>query len=387
MSVHDDVQQPDYRAHAAAGMAALQRWYRGWTGRWRTTGWWNSANALTAVIAYTQRTGDQTHVGVVDCTFRIARRLHPDFLVSFYDDNGWWGLAWVAAYDLTGEDRYLHAARTIFANLLTGWDDVCGGGVWWNTDRSYKNAVTNELFLTLAARLQQRCPGTGEYLHWALREWEWFCARGLIGASGLVNDGLNESCANNAGPTWTYNQGVLLGGLAALHEITGDASYLRQGEAIADAALRSLTTPAADARHGILLEPREHSTARSDRDRPQFKGIFVRNLFDFSVQRSRPAYSEFIRDNARSIWANDRNSRNQFGLHWAGPFDYADASRQSSALDVLNAAVALAARDNCHLWASGVSRRSRSRRHSSRRRRRVLRPSLPGRPGRPWRAA
>ncbi|MGH3303122.1 MAG: glycoside hydrolase family 76 protein [Streptosporangiaceae bacterium] len=345
MSVPDRVPQPDYCAHAAAGIEALQRWYRRWTGCWRTAGWWNSANALTAVISYTQRTGDQSYLGVVERTFRVARRRHPDFLASFYDDNGWWALAWVAAFDLTGEVRYLDAARTIFAHMLTGWDDVCGGGVWWNSERSYKNAITNELFLTLAARLHQRCAGAGEYLDWARREWNWFCARGLIGANGLVNDGLDDSCRNNGGQTWTYNQGVVLGGLAALHEITGDAAYLRQGEAIADAALRSLTTPAPDARYGILLEPGEHRTARSDRDRPQFKGIFVRNLYDFSLQSPRPAYSEFICDNARSILANDRNTSNQFGLHWTGPFDYADASRQSSALDVLNAAVPLAAQE------------------------------------------
>jgi predicted alpha-1,6-mannanase (GH76 family) len=343
MSVHNDVQQPDYRAYAAAGIKALQRWYRQWTGCWRTTGWWNSANALTAVIAYTQRTGDQTYLGVVERTFRAARRRHRDFLVRFYDDNGWWGLAWVSAYDLTGDVRYLHAARTIFANMLTGWDEACGGGLWWNTERSYKNAITNELFLTLSARLHQRCPGTTEYLDWARREWDWFCARGLIGDKGLVNDGLDAACQNNRGQTWTYNQGVVLGGLAALYEITGDTAYLRQGEAIADAALGSLTVSASDAKHGILVEPGEHSAGRSDRDGPQFKGIFVRNLYDFYVQSRRPAYSEFIRDNARSIWANNRNSSNQFGLHWAGPFDYPDASRQSSALDVLNAAVPLAA--------------------------------------------
>jgi predicted alpha-1,6-mannanase (GH76 family) len=338
------MQQPDDRARAAAGMEALQRWYRRWTGCWRTTGWWNSANALTTVIGYTQRTGDQTYLGVVEHTFRAARRRHRHFLVSFYDDNGWWGLAWVAAYDLTGEVRYLDAARTIFANLLTGWDDACGGGLWWNTKRRYKNAITNELFLTLAARLHQRCPGNGDYLEWARREWDWFCARGLIGDSGLVNDGLDDSCENNRGQTWTYNQGVLLGGLAALHQITGDAAYLRVGGALADAALTRLTTPAPHARHGILLEPREHVTPRrQDRDLSQFKGIFVRNLYDFYLQSPRPAYREFICDNARSIWANDRNSRNQFGLHWAGPFDYADASRQSSALDVLTAAVPLAA--------------------------------------------
>jgi predicted alpha-1,6-mannanase (GH76 family) len=340
--VEHHVGRPDDRARAAACIGALQRWYRRRTGSWRTAGWWNSANALTAVIGYTQCTGDETYLGVVERTFRAAGRKHPDFLVGFYDDNSWWGLAWVAAYDLTGEVRYLDAARTIFANLLTGWDDTCGGGVWWSTDRSYKNAITNELFLTLAARLHQRCADGGEYLEWARREWDWFCARGLIGANGLVNDGLDDSCQNNRGQTWTYNQGVILGGLAALHQITGDAAYLRQGEVLADAALAQLTTPGPPARHGILVEPGEHVTARSDRDRPQFKGIFVRYLYDFCRQSPRPSYREFIRDNARSIWANDRNSSNQFGLHWAGPFDRADASRQSAALDALNAAVALA---------------------------------------------
>jgi predicted alpha-1,6-mannanase (GH76 family) len=333
----------DYAAQASAGIEALQRWYRRRTGRWRTTGWWNAANALTAVIGYTQVTGDQRYLAVVGQTFRAAKRRHRDFINSFYDDNGWWGLAWVAAYDLTGDDRYLGAARTIFANLVTGWDDTCGGGVWWNTDRKYKNAISNELFLALAARLHQRC-GTEQdsYLDWARREWDWFQASGLIGASSLVNDGLTAGCENNGGVTWTYNQGVILGGLAALHEITGDAAYLRQGETIADAVLSSLTSPASAVSPGILIEPGEPDTAPRDRDRPQFKGVFARNLHDFYQQSPRPAYREFILANARSVWDNDRNRKNQFGLRWSGPFDRADACRQSAALDVLNAAVPLA---------------------------------------------
>lgn len=337
--VPDGSAEPDYRAYATAGIEALQLWYRPWTGRWRSTGWWNAANALTAVIGFTQRTGDDTYRGVVERTFRRARRRHSDFILSFYDDNGWWGLAWVAAYDLTGEDHYLEAARTIFANLVTGWDDTCGGGVWWNTERKYKNAITNELFLTLAARLHQRCSGDHDYLDWALREWNWFRDRCLIGGEGLVNDGLTAECENNGGITWSYNQGVILGGLAALYEITGEASYLSQGESIADAALRLLTTPSASGTPGILIEPNELATARKDADRPQFKGVFMRNLYDFNLQSRRPAYSEFFRANARSIWANARNEKNQFGLHWAGPFDQADACRQSSALDALNAAI------------------------------------------------
>src|SRR5262249_18307255 len=137
---------------------------------------------------------------------------------------------------------------------------------------------------------------------------------------------------------WTYNQGVILGGLAAMYEITGDGAYLEQGDTIAGAALRELTSPP-----GILTEPHEQTTSRRDRDPPQFKGIFVRYLYDFCLQSHRPAYRAFILGNARSIWANNKNPGNQFGLRWAGPFDRADASRQSSALDALNAAVGLTA--------------------------------------------
>jgi predicted alpha-1,6-mannanase (GH76 family) len=336
--------EPDYHAYATAGMAALHRWYRPWTGRWRTTGWWNAANALTAVINYTQRTGDRRYAGVVGRTFTRARRKNTDFINSYYDDNGWWGLAWVAAYDLTADGRYLDAARTIFAHGRDSWDDTCSGGLWWNTDRKYKNAITNELFFSLAARLHQRAPDDQEdYLAWARRSWQWLSSSGLINASGLVNDGLTPACENNGGITWSYNQGVILGGLAGMYEITGDRGYLEQGEFIADAALRELTSPPAASPPGILAEPGEIGTAPKDADLPQFKGIFVRNLYDFYLQSRRPAYSDFMLTNARSIWDNARNDRHQFGLHWAGPFDRADACRQSSALDALNAAAGLAA--------------------------------------------
>lgn len=338
-------QRPDYRARAAAGIRELQRWYVPRTGLWRlarpaglwqTTGWWNAANALTAVIRYTRHTGDRSHAEVIATTFRAARRQHADFLNWLFDDSAWWALAWVAAYDLTGENRYLAAARTIFAHNAGGWDETCGGGVWWNQERTYKNAITNELFFTLAALLHQRVPGDQDYRDWAMRAWEWFHASGMIGPDGLVNDGLTAACANNGGTTWTYNQGVILGGLAALYEITGDRAYLHQGEITADATLRRLTTPA-----GILAEPCED--AGCDGDQTQFKGIFVRNLHEFCRHGGKPAYRAFIMANADSVWGNARNAADQFGLRWAGPFDRADASRQSSAVEVLIAAADLAA--------------------------------------------
>jgi predicted alpha-1,6-mannanase (GH76 family) len=328
------VERPDYRAAARSGIDVLQRWYSRRTGLWGTTGWWNSANALTAVIGFSECAGDRSYLGVVENTFIRAQWQHAGFINEFFDDCLWWALTWVAAADLTGEQRYLRAAQGIFAHSLSGWDDTCGGGLWWNEDRKYKNAITNELFLTLAAQLSQRAPDNRDYRDWALREWEWLSASGLIGPDGLVNDGLTAACANNGGITWTYNQGVILGGLAALHEVTGDRDLLRQGEAIADAALRTLVNP-----RGILAEPCEPSGCNDDQT--LFKGIFVRYLRQFSKHSGNPAYRAFILANAESVLRSAGNPAGQFGLRWDGPFDKADASRQASAVEVLTAAAAL----------------------------------------------
>ena len=145
-----------------------------------------------------------------------------------------------------------------------------------------------------------------------------------------------SGCANNGGTTWTYNQGVVLGGLAALCELTGDQGYLHAGELIADAALLGLAGQA-----GILAEPCEPSGC--DGDQTQFKGIFVRYLHQFSRLSGKPAYRAFILANADSVLASARDPAGQFGLRWAGPFDRADASRQSSAVDLLTAAADLTA--------------------------------------------
>jgi predicted alpha-1,6-mannanase (GH76 family) len=107
----------------------------------------------------------------------------------------------VAAYDLTADREYLAAAQAIFAHNRGGWDGTCGGGLRWNTDRRYKNAITNELFLTLAAQLAQRVPEDPEYRDWALRTWDWLAASGMIGPDGLVNDGLTAAADLTASPT------------------------------------------------------------------------------------------------------------------------------------------------------------------------------------------
>jgi predicted alpha-1,6-mannanase (GH76 family) len=323
-----------YRVAAQDAVTALQQWYNPERGTWRTTGWWNSANALEALIDYMALTKDRRHLDVISTTFE--KRQSGNFLNEYYDDEGWWGIAWVKAYDLTKDSRYLDMAKRIFDDMKGGWDDTFGGGVWWRKDRRYKNAIPNELFLTLATRLHQRTrhdKGPESYLDWAQKEADWFEASGMINDRNLVNDGLNRQGKNNGRTTWTYNQGVILGGLTEMYRITHKSSYLRRAESIADAAIRTLVDE-----DGILVEPCEGSSDCGG-DAPQFKGIFMRYLGQLYTVSKKASYRDFIRRNADSIWLKDRNDMNQLGLRWAGPFDRADASRQSSALDALNAAL------------------------------------------------
>lgn len=323
-----------YAQKAAAGMQTLQQWYVQSTGIYAApAGWWNSANAITVVANYTVVTGSTQYESVLSHTFSTApiSQNHPNFTNKYYDDSGWWALAWIAAYDATGNATYLSMAKTIFTYMTTGWDSTCSGGLYWTTDKTYKNAIANELFLDVAAKLANRTTGTESagYLTWAQQEWTWFNNSGMINASNLINDGLTSSCTNNNANTWTYNQGVVLGGLVELHKANQDPTLLAKANLIATAAITKLVDS-----NGILIEKTVHGG-----DAPQFKGIFTRNLMALYKAAPNPQYKSFIQTNANSIWTNDQGPNYEFGALWQGPFDSGDASRQTSALDTLIAAI------------------------------------------------
>lgn len=336
------VPSPSQVQRATSGIQTLQGWYDPSTGLYKTTGWWNSGNATTVLVDYARVRGSTQYNSVLANTFTAAQETSLNFLNNYYDDEGWWALAWTDAYDLTRNQQYLSMAETIFADMAGGWDNTCGGGIWWSKDRGYKNAIANELFLSVAAHLANRdTANSATYLNWANKEWQWFAQTGMVNSKSLINDGLGSpdghttasSCGNNGHATWSYNQGVILGGLVELSKTNSDPSLLRAAEKIATAAITLLVDT-----NGIIHDPCEPNCGA---DGVQFKGIFVRNLIALNSSYPQAAYKSFVNSNANTIWTKSQGTNFQFGQVWSGPFDAGNAASQSSALDAIVGAAIL----------------------------------------------
>ncbi len=315
---------------------------------WFHSSWWNSAVALQTIGDYMQRTGDRRYLGQLDNTFEKDKGVFPpgvlsgdpllgNFTSRAIDDSEWWALTWLQAYDLTRNPKYLDMAVTI-ANYVYGyWDtSTCGGGVWWNAERTYKNAVTNALWIRLTAELHNRIHGDHLWLARSSTAWKWFNGSGMINANGLVNDGLTNTCTNNGQTVWSYNQGMLIGAGLELWRATRDPSIMATVRRLADAAIG----PNGLVANGILTESCDALDQTCDDNGKQFKGIFMRYWTDLVDTTHDRRYAAFLDTQVESIWNDDRDAAGRLGTRWSGATSDAhpnvfDWRTQASALSAL----------------------------------------------------
>nr|OQO31420.1 hypothetical protein B0A51_02131 [Rachicladosporium sp. CCFEE 5018] len=254
-----------------------------------------------------------------------------------YDDAQWVVLEWLAAIrfvqqydDLLGSDhgesnvaRFAHRAR-LFYNIVEGEFDtsLCDGGVTWNpTLATYKNAITNELFVSSSIAMYLYFPGDHDtdpyphpdylsltnitlpalpvakphdavYLENAINAYAWFKSHNFTNGQGLIVDGFHLSdnqttCDKRNEMVYTYNQGVILSGLRGLWEATGETSYLNDGYSLiatvinatgwyADTAVEAAQWSGLG-RNGIM-EDYCDAPANCSQDSQIFKGIYFEHL-------------------------------------------------------------------------------------------------------------
>lgn len=332
-----------YKQYMVDSMHTSINWRNDTTGIWETTGWWNSANLLTAVIRYSEVKSSDDLFPLIDDIYTKAKQYQVgidstgvpiycnNFINDYYDDEAWWALAWIEAYKITSQKKYLDMAEIIFNDLVTGWSEECNGGIYWKKNPlHYKNSIANNLFSLTAIRLYKTTKDS-KYLDWFEKNVLWYMQTGMINTDIYqIEDGTNQNCEPNRNQYYTYNQGVAIAVLTEMYLHNNDKQYIDLAEKIAMSTItKQLITD-----DGILREMKPEIDKSNDG--VQFKGIFIRHLaFLYKITKN-PTYKDFIIKNAESIISNNYDSESKsFSYYWYGPFIEPNTAANSCALECI----------------------------------------------------
>ncbi|KAK0391878.1 hypothetical protein NLU13_1376 [Sarocladium strictum] len=248
-----------------------------------------------------------------DALHRPESRLHRAL-----QSKEWHGNKWVPFF--------AHRARMFWNLASRGWDtSLCNGGMVWDRRLSpYKNAITNELWISASISMYQYYPGDNITSPWtiddkyrkkdpahlaaAIEGYRWIMGVNMMNQQGLFVDGYhisrrrgNTQCDLRDEMVYTYNQGVLLTGHRGLWTITGSASYLEDGHNLIQSVIKAtgwsldehgpVDASQVDANggmppwHGIgrygILEERCDASGTCSQDGQAFKGIFFHHMTAF----------------------------------------------------------------------------------------------------------
>jgi len=156
----------------------------------------------------------------------------------FYDDNQWIGLAYMDAYARTRRKVFLEKSVEIYQFMMTGYDTVAGGGLYWKEgDKSTKNTCSNGPGVLLALDLY-RATGERGYLDTALLLYNWV-NKVLQSPSGVYYDNIKTKDGRIARQFYTYNTGTMLQANVILYTLTKKAAYLDEAHRLAAASLKT----------------------------------------------------------------------------------------------------------------------------------------------------
>ncbi|KAJ5888192.1 Six-hairpin glycosidase [Penicillium taxi] len=363
-------------------------YFRLWLGTWPTSIDWTAAVLGTHVVAtlssYTSSAldivdADQLHEPAFVALENTVNEFFSQTMTFYfgenafslrnqaYDDMLWVVLDWlenVKFQDLHTDLHYsrskkssdkewygtqfrhsaAHRSRIFYEIAAAGWDKtLCDGGMIWNPNLiPYKNAITNELYISASIGMYLYFPGdpidapfvqqdhdhkdqyphNPTHLKAAVDAYSWLTKSNMTGIGGLYADGFhisNWSGSSNPGSgrcdvlnkmVYTYNQGVILSGLRGLWLATGSQIYLRDGHELIYKVLRATGWPQISSKkwsglgRGGVLEEICDSHASCSQNGQTFKGIFFHHLAEF-CRPLRPYEERFLAGEKRRPHADD----------------------------------------------------------------------------------
>jgi Glycosyl hydrolase family 76 len=210
---------------------------------------------------------------------------------TWFDDNGWWGLAFMNAYRATATRRWLADAERAFAYIAAvGWDRQTGG-IWWNTSHPYKAGEALASGTLLATLLYQQTH-SALYLNQARKFLAWANTTGFS-----VSDDLYAGSNLNPTPI-DYIEAPLIYAQAVLCKVTASPGDCQRAEQLKATALN---------RFGYLLD-----------FSPQYDAIYLQWMLALYSLDNDPTLYALAADNAHAAQARALNGAGLYLLSWNG---------------------------------------------------------------------
>lgn len=273
--------------------------------------WTGSLDILAAQDAY-ERTGDpdkKTLVNNLLTTWLASDRNAPPWSWDGYnDDIGWFTLALIRGYQMTGNSAFLDQAKYGFDYAYgRGWDtQYNGGGIWEEQPDDAaretpphtpeKEALSTDSLGKVACMIYQST-NDQSYLAKCQQIYTWVRNNIYNSATGQINNGIYENGDLNTAKA-AYSQGTFLDFANLVYLITGDGDVYDDAKRAIDFGRNSLTE------NGIFSNGGGGTWAD---EMARGVGHFVRDnkLWD--------TYYTWMVQNADSILANRRTD---LGITW-----------------------------------------------------------------------
>ena len=210
---------------------------------------------------------------------------------AYFDDSGWWGLAFIDAYRVTGERAYLAAAhRALLFIVAAGWDPK-RGGVWWETQHRHKTAEPLAAAVVIGTWLYE-ARHKAWYLQQVKKLLGWADAHSFNRARGLYQRNATDATV------MSYVQGLMIAAHQELCRIERRPALCLKARSLMTASLKAFG---------------------NDLDwAPQYDVVYLRWLLDYYKRSGDVRAYQLALHNAQRALAHGRDARGNWVNDWSG---------------------------------------------------------------------
>ena len=293
-------------------------YYKADTGGGRTD-FWKQAEEIEMIIDAYERSGSSVYKGMITETINgFINHFGADWTGNtFNDDILWMCIASARGYQKTGNTNFRDRAKANFDAVYSrAYDSALGGGLWWTTGKTSKNACVNGPGAIVAYLLYQ-IYGTSSYLTKANNIYNWERSNLFNASTGQVYDHMNADGSLST-TALSYNSGTFVGAANFLGQTT-------------DATL------AADYVKNTMCSGGIFPQYGTGGDAGGFDGIGIRWIARYMKDHGlQSAYLSWLQTNANAAWDRRRTD----SLSWSRWKEQTPVGTQTS-FDLSSSVVAL----------------------------------------------